>query len=236
YEITPQVEIYGRAMYTNARTEETGTPGATPASVNRVVSINQNNPFSTDQIRNQSTFVNGAAQVNVSRSSAELGLITYHTERDTSQFQTGSRGPSTASTKWNIYAQYSRSTENSSITGDGLVTNAAGVNSNREWDAPSAERSPEVSCVRDAMDETGVHFAIDVHGDEAIPSVFIAGFEGIPSWTEQQGADYSRYRAILERRTPDFQTRRGYPVAPAGKANLSMSTNQLAERFGASHG
>jgi hypothetical protein len=53
------------------------------------------------------------------------------------------------------------------------------VNLNREWDAPSAERSPEVLCVRDAMDETGVHFAIDVHGDEAIPAVFIAGFEGI---------------------------------------------------------
>jgi hypothetical protein len=62
-----------------------------------------------------------------------------------------------------------------------LRTNAAGVNLNREWDAPSAERSPEVLCVRDAMDETGVHFAIDVHGDEAIPAVFIAGFEGIPS-------------------------------------------------------
>lgn len=128
YEITPQVEIYGRAMYTNARTEETGTPGATPASVNRVVSINENNPFLTDQIRNQLTFVNGAAQVNVSRSLAELGLITYHTERDTLQLQTGLRGPLTAATKWNIYAQYSRSTENSLITGDGLVANSAGVN------------------------------------------------------------------------------------------------------------
>ncbi|WP_255504925.1 hypothetical protein [Novosphingobium sp. EMRT-2] len=62
YEITPQVEIYGRAMYTNARTEETGTPGATPASVNRVVSINQNNPFLTDAIRNQLTFVNGVGR------------------------------------------------------------------------------------------------------------------------------------------------------------------------------
>ncbi|WP_255504926.1 TonB-dependent receptor [Novosphingobium sp. EMRT-2] len=46
--------------------------------------------------------------MNVSRSLAELGLITYHTERDTLQFQTGLRGPLTASTKWNIYAQYSR--------------------------------------------------------------------------------------------------------------------------------
>ncbi len=128
YAITPQVELYGRAMYTNARTEETGTPGATPASVARTVAINQNNPFLTDAIRGQLTFVNGVAQVGVSRSLAELGLVTYRTERDTLQFQSGLRGPLTGATKWNIYAQYGRSTESSLISGDGLVTNASGVN------------------------------------------------------------------------------------------------------------
>ena len=117
-----------------------------------------------------------------------------------------------------------------------LRTNAAGVNLNREWHAPSPERSPEVLAILAAMDQTGVHFAMDVHGDEAIPAVFIAGFEGIPAWSEAQGADYARYRTILERRTPDFQTRVGYPAARPGKANLSMSTNQLAQRFGPSHG
>ena len=114
-----------------------------------------------------------------------------------------------------------------------LRTNAAGVNLNREWHEPSAERSPEVLLVRNAMDESGVDFAMDVHGDEAIPAVFIAGFDGIPSITERQSGLYHRYRDTLARRTPDFQTRHGYPVAAAGKANLSMSTNQLAERFGA---
>jgi len=117
-----------------------------------------------------------------------------------------------------------------------LRTNAAGVNLNREWNAPSMERSPEVVALRQAMDESGVHFAMDVHGDEAIAAVFLAGFEGIPSWTEHQGAEYARYRAILERRTPDFQTRLGYPAARPGTANLGMSTNQLAQRFGRSHG
>lgn len=117
-----------------------------------------------------------------------------------------------------------------------LRTNAAGVNLNREWASPAAERSPEVLAIRAAMDRTGVHFAMDVHGDEAIPAVFIAGFDGIPSWSEAQGAGYDLYRTILERRTPDFQSRVGYPRAAAGKANLTMSTNQLAERFGPSHG
>ena len=114
-----------------------------------------------------------------------------------------------------------------------LRTNAAGVNLNREWHAPSLERSPEVLCVRNAMDETGVDFAIDVHGDEAIPANFIAGYEGIPSWNDDHGAKFYAFGDALAAHTPDFQTERGYEKASAGNANLSMSTNQLAERFGA---
>ncbi len=113
-----------------------------------------------------------------------------------------------------------------------LRTNAAGVNLNREWHEPTLERSPEVLWVRDAMDRTGIDFAIDVHGDEAIPHVFLAGFEGIPSLQERQTTLYARYQDALVARTPDFQKKHGYAVAGVGKANLSMSTNQLAERFG----
>jgi murein tripeptide amidase MpaA len=114
-----------------------------------------------------------------------------------------------------------------------LRTNAIGVNLNREWDNPSAERSPEIVALRGAMEASGVDFSIDVHGDESIPAVFLAGFEGIPSLRAEQLEGYRRYRAILARRTPDFQLKRGYPVTPAGKANLSMSTSHIAERFGA---
>ena len=113
-----------------------------------------------------------------------------------------------------------------------LRTNAAGVNLNREWHAPTVERSPEVLHTLAAMDHTGVDFAMDVHGDEAIPYVFMAGFEGIPNWTDAQGGLYARFRETLARRSPDFQIEHGYGIAPAGKANLSMSTNQLAHRFG----
>ena len=113
-----------------------------------------------------------------------------------------------------------------------LRTNAAGVNLNREWHAPSLDHSPEVLHTLARMDQTGVAFAMDVHGDESIPHVFIAGFEGIPNWTERQGELYHRFRNRLAARTGDFQTRHGYGVAPPGKANLSMSTNQLANRFG----
>jgi murein tripeptide amidase MpaA len=114
-----------------------------------------------------------------------------------------------------------------------LRTNAVGTNLNREWHDPSAERSPEVLCVRDEMDKTGVDFAMDVHGDEAIPANFLAGFEGIPSWNEAQQALFDGFAEALVRATPDFQTARGYEVAKPGQANLSMSTAQLAERYGA---
>ncbi len=113
-----------------------------------------------------------------------------------------------------------------------LRTNAAGVNLNREWHAPSAEKSPEVLCVRDAMDETGVDFAMDIHGDEAIPANFLAGFEGIPSLTERQTRLFKSFSDTLERLSPDFQTRQGYEIPAPGQANMSMSTTQLAERFG----
>ncbi|MFN4020299.1 MAG: M14-type cytosolic carboxypeptidase [Erythrobacter sp.] len=114
-----------------------------------------------------------------------------------------------------------------------LRTNAIGTNLNREWAEPTPDKSPEVLAIRNRMDQTGVDFAMDVHADEAIPAVFLAGFDGIPSWTQAQGNGYDRYQRILDRRTPDFQTKLGYPKAATGKANLSMSTNQLAERFGA---
>jgi murein tripeptide amidase MpaA len=114
-----------------------------------------------------------------------------------------------------------------------LRTNAAGTNLNREWHAPSAEKSPEVLHVLSEMDRTGVDFAIDVHGDEAIPANFLAGFEGIPGWKKAQGALFRLFSDELVRISPDFQTEKGYEIAKPGQANLSMSTAQLAERFGA---
>lgn len=114
-----------------------------------------------------------------------------------------------------------------------LRTNAVGTNLNREWHDPGPERSPEVLCVRNEMDRTGVDFAMDVHGDEAIPANFLAGFEGIPSWNQAQQKRFDRFAEELVRFSPDFQTKQGYEVARPGEANMSMSTSQLAERYGA---
>jgi murein tripeptide amidase MpaA len=74
---------------------------------------------------------------------------------------------------------------------------------------------------------------MDVHGDEAIPANFLAGFEGIP--VAHRAPDcklFKLFSETLERLSPDFQTRQGYEIPPPGEANMSMSTTQLAERYG----
>ena len=114
-----------------------------------------------------------------------------------------------------------------------LRTNAIGVNLNREWHAPSLERSPEVFHVLAEMEKSGVDFAMDVHGDEAIPGNFLAGFEGVPGWKKEKQALFDAFSNALVGFSPDFQTEKGYEIPRPGQANLSMSTAHLAERFGA---
>lgn len=113
-----------------------------------------------------------------------------------------------------------------------LRTNAAGINLNREWQAPSRKKSPEVYYVRRRMEEVGVDFSLDVHGDEAIPHNFIAGPEGVPSFSKRQGKLLKAYKGALLQASPDFQTKHGYPVNKPGKANLKIGANWIAERFG----
>jgi murein tripeptide amidase MpaA len=111
-----------------------------------------------------------------------------------------------------------------------LRTNAAGANLNREWMEPTMERSPEVFLVRRRMTETGVDFALDVHGDEGLPYVFIAGGDNVPSMSDRQRRLQAAYFEALSQANPDFQTEHGYPKG--GEPNLTLCANYLAETFG----
>ncbi len=62
--------------------------------------------------------------------------------------------------------------------GAGICAPMRRGNLNREWHEPTPERSPEVLCVRNRMDQTGVDFAIDAHGDEAIRRTSLPGSRG----------------------------------------------------------
>ncbi len=112
-----------------------------------------------------------------------------------------------------------------------LRTNASGANLNREWLTPTMEKSPEVFLLRRQMEQIGVDFCLDVHGDETLPYNFIAGTHGIPCWNEQKLDLHNRFGEALRRTNPDFQMEYGYPNNSAGKANMNMCTNYVAETF-----
>ncbi len=113
-----------------------------------------------------------------------------------------------------------------------LRTNAAGVNLNREWATPTMEKSPEVYLVLQKMMETGCDLALDVHGDEALPYNFIAGTEGIPSWSDRLAGLQETFKSsYVKSSNGAFQTQYGYPTNSPGNANMTICSNALAEKF-----
>jgi murein tripeptide amidase MpaA len=113
-----------------------------------------------------------------------------------------------------------------------LRTNAAGRNLNREWAHPEIDASPEVYFVKQAINEVGADFMLDVHGDEALPYCFIAGTEGLADWDATKQARLDFYKNTLVELNTDFQTQKGYPAKTPGTANLTMSTAQIAKTHG----
>ena len=112
-----------------------------------------------------------------------------------------------------------------------LRTNAAGVNLNREWLNPSIEKSPEVFHVINKMKEVGVDLFYDVHGDEALPFVFLAGSEGTPSYNDRLATLRERFSEVFKLASADFQSEFGYDVDAPGEANMTVATNWVAEHF-----
>ncbi len=112
-----------------------------------------------------------------------------------------------------------------------LRTNAAGANLNREWSNPSLERSPEVFHVINKMEATGVDLFYDVHGDEALPYVFLAGSQGTPSYSERLAHLRDRFTEVLKLASADFQSEYGYEIDAPGTANMTVATNWVAEHF-----
>jgi murein tripeptide amidase MpaA len=113
-----------------------------------------------------------------------------------------------------------------------LRTNAAGANLNREWMNPSLERSPEVYLVLEKMKETGVDLFLDVHGDEGLPYVFVAGSDELPTFTDEQAAWQQRFSDDFMVASPDFQDVHGYPKEPFTEEVLTMGSPHITHRFG----
>ena len=112
-----------------------------------------------------------------------------------------------------------------------LRTNAVGANLNREWLTPSENHSPEVWCVRQKMLETGVDLFLDIHGDESLPYVFVAGTEGVPSYSPRLAAIEARFKQHFLLASPDFQDKHGYDKDTFGEANPTLATSWVGNTF-----
>jgi murein tripeptide amidase MpaA len=113
-----------------------------------------------------------------------------------------------------------------------LRTNAAGANLNREWSSPSLEKSPEVFLVRERMQQTGVDAFIDVHGDEGLPYVFVAGNEMLPAFTLAQAEAQRAFIRDFKHASPDFQDVHGYSASKYREDALQLASKWVGHTFG----
>ncbi|MFT4731776.1 MAG: murein tripeptide amidase MpaA [Gammaproteobacteria bacterium] len=112
-----------------------------------------------------------------------------------------------------------------------LRTNAIGTNLNREWENPSAEKSPEVLYTLQAMDKYGVDMFLDIHGDESLPYNFVAGCEGNTNYNERLEMLENRFKEALMLATPEFQDVYGYDKDEPGTGNITIACNAVGHRY-----
>lgn len=113
-----------------------------------------------------------------------------------------------------------------------LRTNSTGANLNREWLQPTPERSPEVLAVRDAIHATGCAAFFDIHGDENLPYVFVAGCEMLPGFSEQQASAQAAFAADFRAANPDFQSEHGYAASKYKEDVLKLASKYIGHTFG----
>jgi len=113
-----------------------------------------------------------------------------------------------------------------------LRTNSAGRNLNREWLTPDPVSSPEVFHVREAMERSGCALFLDIHGDEALPYVFIAPADEVPGLPADIVAQQQVFLSAFALASPDFQTVYGYERGRFGEELLTLASNWVAHRFG----
>ena len=112
-----------------------------------------------------------------------------------------------------------------------LRTNATGANLNREWMTPSVNQSPEVLAVREKMHAGGCDLFLDVHGDEGLPYVFVAGSEMLEGFTAEQARQQETFVEDLKAVSPDFQTKFGYASGKYREEVLRLASKYVAHHF-----
>ncbi len=141
YNLMGSTEAYGRFMFSNVKTVGAPRSGQVPVILAGNYSIPASNTNIPAQARPLLTFVNGVANVGISRSLGELGVKTAENDRDTSQFQVGVRGAFTDAINWDVYAQSGKSSESIMVFGDGQRANLPALLNTIDIFGPGADLS-----------------------------------------------------------------------------------------------
>lgn len=112
-----------------------------------------------------------------------------------------------------------------------LRTNAAGANLNREWMTPSIETSPEVYYVKKKIEEVGCDLFLDIHGDEGLPYVFVAGSEMLEGFSAKQMQEQTAFVDSFCAASPDFQTQFGYEASKYNEDLLKLASKYVGHTF-----
>jgi murein tripeptide amidase MpaA len=112
-----------------------------------------------------------------------------------------------------------------------LRTNAAGANLNREWMTPSIEVSPEVLLVKNKIHEVGCDLFLDIHGDEALPYVFVAGCEMLEDFGSQQAKEQQIFIERFKQASTDFQSEYGYAPGKYQESVLKLASKYIGHTF-----
>ena len=112
-----------------------------------------------------------------------------------------------------------------------LRTNAAGANLNREWMNPSLERSPEVLCVKQKIEEVGIDMFFDIHGDEALPYNFVAGCEMLADFTAERAMEQTAFIDRYIGCSPDFQKEFGYAASKYNDELLTLASKYVGHHY-----
>lgn len=112
-----------------------------------------------------------------------------------------------------------------------LRTNAAGANLNREWMTPSIETSPEVYYVKKKIEEVGCDLFLDIHGDEGLPYVFVAGSEMLEGFSEKQKREQDAFVQSFCAASPDFQTQFGYEASKYNEDLLKLASKYIGHTY-----
>ncbi len=141
YSLTDNAEAYGRFMFSNVKTVGAPRSGQVPVIISGNYSLPSSNTNIPAQARPLLTFVNGVANVTISRSMSELGVKTAENDRDTSQLQLGVRGAFTDAVNWDAYLQTGQSKESITVFGDGVRANFQGLVNTGDIFGPGADVS-----------------------------------------------------------------------------------------------